>query len=216
MAKRARSFLPPAEQLDATIISWGKGKQLHRVHEVVHAGNGFNPSSRGNARFSPLVDSEGRIVPTLYAGTTLDCALMETIFHDVPFVAGFKPLSIQRMAGKVHSVFTPNADLKLIDLSTIAMRRLGVNRAHLIDTTKWHYPETRVWAQRLYAQHREAQGLRWTSRQDDSAHAVMLFGTRVKPADLLNSGPSRLLLADGLALRAVIDLAMRLGVTLVD
>jgi hypothetical protein len=143
MAKRAKSFLPPAEQLDATIVSWGEGQQLHRVHDAIYSGNGFNPSRRGTARFSPLRDSDGKVIPTLYAGTTLDCALMETIFHDVPFVAGFKPLSIKKLAGKVHTVFTPKVHFKLVDLGTIALRRLGVDRTHLIDTTKWHYPEVR-------------------------------------------------------------------------
>jgi hypothetical protein len=141
---------------------------------------------------------------------------METIFHDVPFVAGFKPLSIKKMAGKIHTVFTSNVDFKLVDLGTIALRRLGVDRAHLIDTTKRHYPETRKWAERLYGQFGDAQGLRWTSRQDDSAQAVMLFGTRAKSADLVISGPSTPLLAGDLATAAVIDLAMRLGVTLVE
>lgn len=216
MAKRAKRFLPPAEELDATIISWGKGQQLHRVHDAVYRGNGFNPSRKGNARFSPITDSDGKIIPTLYAGTTLDCALMETIFHDVPFIAGFKPLSIKKMVGKVHSVLTPNVDLKLIDLSTIAMRRLGVDRAHLIDTTKRHYPETRSWAERLYAEFDKAQGLRWTSRQDDSAQAVMLFGTRVKSEALVVAGAAMPLLAGDLASTAVIKLAMRLEVTLVE
>ena len=110
------------------------------------------------------------------------------------------------MVGKVHSVFTPNVDLKLIDLSTIATRRLGVDRVHLIDTTKWHYPETQKWAERLYVEFREAQGLRWTSRQDDRAQAVMLFGTRAKSEDLVVAGVAT----------AVIDLVTRLEVTLVE
>ena len=216
MVRRAKSFLPPATELDATIISWGNGRRMHRIHDFIYPGNGFNPSRRGNARFSPLLDSDGKIVPTLYAGTSLDCALMETIFHDVPFAVGFKPLSMKKMAGKVHTVFTPNVDLKLIDLSTIALRRLGVDRTHLIDTTKRHYPETRKWADRFYSQYGKVQGLRWTSRQDDNAHAVVLFGTRVKLANLVVAGPSSPLLTGDLASSAVINLAIRLGVTLVE
>lgn len=68
----------------------------------------------------------------------------------------------------------------------------------------------------LYAQYKEAQGLRWTSREDDSAQAVMLFGARVESAGLVVTGPSTAVLADNLASPAVIDLAMRLGVTLVE
>lgn len=216
MARRAKTFLPPADELDPTIVLWGKGQEFHRVHDAIYKGNEFNPSRKGNARFSPIRDSVGKIIPTLYAGSTLDCALMETMFHDVPFAAGFKPLSTKKMVRKVHTVFTPNVDFKLVDLGTIALRRLGVDRAHLIDTTKWHYPETRKWAERFYVQFGDLQGLRWTSRQDDSAKAVMLFGTRANSKDLVVSGPSTPLLVGGLATAPVIDLAMRLGVTLVE
>jgi hypothetical protein len=216
MARRAKTFLPPADELDATVVLWGKGQEFYRVHEAIYKGNGFNPNHKGNARFSPIRDSDGKIIPTLYAGTTLDCALMETIFHDVPFIASFKPLSIKKMVGKVHTVFTPNVDFKLIDLSTIALRRLGIDRAHLIDSTKWHYPETRKWAERFYAQYGDVQGLRWTSRQDNSAQAVILFGTRANSRDLVVSGPSTPLLAGDLASAAVINPAMRLAVTLVE
>jgi hypothetical protein len=76
MARRAKSFLPPADEVDATVILWGKGQEFYRVHDATYKGNGFNPSRKGNARFSPIRDSDGRIIPTLYAGTTLDCALI--------------------------------------------------------------------------------------------------------------------------------------------
>ena len=216
MARRAKFFQPPADELDATVVLWGKGQEFYRVHDAIYKGNEFNPSRKGNARFSPIRDSDGKIIPTLYAATSFDCALMETIFHDIPFVAGFKPLSIKKMVGKVHTVFTPKVDFKLVDLGTIALRRLGVDRAHLIDTTKWHYPETRKWAERFYAQFGDVQGLRWTSRQDDSSQAIMLFGTRAGSRDLVVSGPSTSLLSGDLVSAAVIDLAMRSGVTLVD
>lgn len=30
----------------------------------------------------------GASIPTLYGGTTFDCAAMETVFHDVPIAPG--------------------------------------------------------------------------------------------------------------------------------
>jgi hypothetical protein len=93
---------------------------------------------------------------------------------------------------------------------------LGVKRTQVIDTTKAHYPATRRWAQALYTQFPDAQGLRWTSRQDDQAHAVMLFGTRVRPSALGWDGSSESLLSEGYAHPSVIDMAIRIGVTLVD
>jgi RES domain len=215
MAKSAVGLPPPPKGLEATLVTWGGGLEFHRVHDLAFGGSEFNPSTKGNARFSPITDDAGALIPTLYAGTTLDCALMETIFHDVPFKAGFKPFSKLKMDGKVHSVLLPTADLRLVDLSTVALHKLGVKRTQLIDTTKAHYPATRRWAQAIYTQFPAAQGLRWTSRQDDQAHAVMLFGTRVSPSVVGWHGVSESLLQDGHASTSVIDLAARIGVTLV-
>jgi hypothetical protein len=94
----------------------------------------FNPSPAGNARFSPLVNAEGTVVPTIYAGATLDCALMETVFHDVPFVAGLKIWSkATHVAGNVYSQLTLSRNLALIDLSAIPLRKLGISRKDLIE-----------------------------------------------------------------------------------
>jgi hypothetical protein len=216
MAKSVVGLPPPPKRLDATLVTWRVGLEFHRVHDLAFGGSEFNTSTKGNARFSPITDDAGALIPTLYAGRTLDCALMETIFHDVSFKAGFKPLSKLRMDGKVHSVLLPTADLRLIDLSTVALHKLGVKRTQLIDTSKAHYPATRRWAQALYTQFPAAHGLRWTSRQDDQAHAVMLFGTRISPSDIAWDGSSESLLLDGHAHPSVIDLATRISVTLVD
>jgi hypothetical protein len=216
MAKRLADYLPPASPLDATLVTWKRGREMHRVHDVAYLGNQFNPSSSGNARFSPIYDPSGLILPTLYAGTTLDCALMETIFHDLPFKKGFKPVSKQKVVDKVHTILLPRVDLRLVDLSTIALHKLGIDRLHLIDTTKAHYPRTRSWAEALYAQISNAHGLSWTSRQHDHEQAVVLFGSRIKSSDLAVSGPSSPLMEESDVTLSVIELATKLGATLVD
>jgi len=216
MAKSAAGLPPPPKRLDATLVTWGGGLVFHRVHDIAFGGSEFNTSTKGNARLSPITDDAGALIPTLYAGTTLDCALMETIFHDVPFKAGFKPFPKLKMDGKVHSVLNRTANFRLIDLSTVALHKLGVRRTQLIDTTKAYYSATPRWAQALYTQFPDAQGLRWTSRQDDQAHALMLFGTRIGPSYLGRPGSSESLLLDGHAQPSVIDLATRIGVALVD
>ena len=149
MAKSAVALPPPPKSLDATLVTWGGGLEFHRVHDLASGGSEFNTSAKGNARFSPITDDAGVLIPTLYAGTTLDCALMETIFHDVSFKAGFKPFFKLKTDRRVHSVLLPTADLCLIDLSTVALHKLGVKRTQLIDTTKARYPATRRWAQAL-------------------------------------------------------------------
>jgi hypothetical protein len=215
MAKTA-CLLEPAASLQGTLIEWGGGKTLYRVHHERYQGDAFNPTRHGNARFRPLVDRSANVIPTLYAGSTLDCALMETVFHSVPYKPGFKRLSLSILDGQVNSALTLKRPLRLIDLGTIALHKLGIKRTQLIDTTEVHYPRTRRWAQAFYEQFPKAQGLRWTSRQDDHAHAVVLFGNRIKPSDLSTKSDLMPLITDGKAILPVLDLAIRLGVILAE
>lgn len=215
MAKAATSLEPP-ESLQGTLIEWGAGKTLYRVHHQRYRSNVFNPNRHGNARFSPILDRKGNIIPTLYAGTTLDCALMETVFHDVPYKIGFKPLTPSILDEQVHSAIQLKRSLRVIDLGTIALHKLGIKRSHLIDTTKALYPRTRRWAVAFHEQFPTAQGLRWTSRQDDHAFALVLFGSRVKSIDLTPHLEPTPLIENGEAILPVLELAVRLGITFVS
>jgi hypothetical protein len=197
MAKAVPGMAPPAGSLDAKLRSWGAGEIMHRVHDAVYPVDSFNPSPLGNARFSPIRDSAGNVIPTLYAATTPQGALMETVFHDVPYKPGFKRVSVGRLEGKLSSTLVFLSDFQLIDLGKIGLRRLGVHPHDLIDTTKAHYPETRKWAESLYAAYPQAQGLIWPSRQDDRARAVVLFGTRVGASELRPAGISIPLMENG-------------------
>jgi hypothetical protein len=162
------------------------------------------------------VNATRAVVPTLYAGTTLDCALMETVFHDVPFVAGPKMWSkATHVAGKVWSQLTLSRNLALIDLSAVPLHKLGISRKDLIECDGTQYPETRAWALALHDQYPNAEGLTWTSRQADPARALVLFEDRITGPALTASGmPTSLLLSDGSAILEVLMLAQRLGVLL--
>jgi hypothetical protein len=48
------------------------------------------PSARAAARISGPTMSRTAAIPTLYGGTSFNCASMETVFHDVPFSSGLK------------------------------------------------------------------------------------------------------------------------------
>lgn len=206
-------FTPPP-RLDLSFVSLPVGSLLHRVHGMQHTATEFNPGYQGNARFSPIQRSPDRPVPTLYAGSSRDCALMETVFHDVPYLPGYKTLDLARLDMKSHTILALQHTLQLVDLRSIALHKLGISRAELIDCEKAHYPRTRAWAQAIYQQCPQAQGLLWTSRRDDSAQAYMLFGDRV-PADALRVASDSLSLRHHLPTwEAVLALAERLGVCL--
>jgi hypothetical protein len=207
----------PSEKLNIALIDWGENERIYRVHSQNYGAAEFNTTARGEARFSPLLSSAGTVVPTLYAGSTLDCALMETVFHDVPFARGPKLHSkAKHIAGKFRSTLRLTRDVRLINLRAIPLRKLGISPTDLIVTDSSHYTETRSWAAALYQQCQEAEGLLWTSRQDDSATAIMLFGDRLpsSPIEIVAS-PLPLLLEDGAACDEVLNLAARLDVLLI-
>lgn len=205
----------PPSALHITSHVWPVGKLLHRVHLERHAPGAFNPGRDGNARFSPIADASGKAIPTLYAGSSFECAAMETVFHDVPFAAGLKTLDKRKLAGQIHSVLIPRTDLLLADLRNVPLRKLGVPRNRLIDTEKDTYGQTRKWAAAVHAQHPHIQGLCWTSRQDERAMALMLFGDRVARGSLAWQAPSRSLPGDERAYAELLALADMIGVRIV-
>jgi hypothetical protein len=141
---------------------------------------------------------------------------METVFHDVPFVAGPKIWpKATHVAGKVYSQLILDRNLALIDLSAVPLHKLGISRKDLIECDGSQYPETRAWALALHDQYPNAEGLTWTSRQADPARALVLFEDHLTAAALTASGvPTSLLLSDGSAILEVLMLAQRLGVLL--
>lgn len=188
---------------------------LHRVHPAQYAATQFNPGPNGNARFSPIQDSAGKSIPTIYAGETFECAAMETVFHDVSYEQGPKIYPKDRLKEHTHSTVETSQALLLADLGTKSLRKLGIQRKDLIETEKSEYPFTRKVAEAIHAQHYKIQGLRWTSRQDDSAYAYVLFGDRLDPATLNQIGQSRSLTNDPEAYDEILDLAKQIGVDVV-
>ncbi|MEY8709178.1 RES family NAD+ phosphorylase [Mangrovibacter phragmitis] len=207
--------LPHAGPLKTTTFLLNKGTVLHRVHLEQYAADQFNPGLQGNARFSPITNAQGEPIPTLYAGVTSDCAMMETVFHDVSFAPGLKTYDKNKLNGQVLSALEVTENLELLDLATVPLRKLGITRKELIDTEKDQYPVTRKWAEKLYQQCTSAQGLAWISRQDDTARAMILFGDRIKPASLCPMGGAKSLVNDAATYEDVLSLAARLGVLIV-
>ena len=206
---------PHAGTLKTTTYSLSKGTVLHRVHHEHYAANQYNPGLRGNARFSPIQDAEGDPISTLYAGVTKNCAMMETIFHDVSFAPGLKTFDKSKLEGQVHSTLEVLEDLELVDLASVALRKLGITRKQLIDTEKNLYPMTRQWAEKFYEQCPAVHGLAWISRQDDTARAMMFFGDRITPKSLAQIGESLSLINDTTTYDDVLELAEKLDVLIV-
>lgn len=154
-----------------------------RVYPKPYGALGFNASGAGNARFSPLRDTSGAIIPTLYAGSTPAVALMETVLHDAPWPSDGFILQLPRYSAENRRIvgFLNTDGLVLADFSSLGLRRLGIKKSAIIETDKTHYPVSRAVARRVYEQCLDVQGIQWRSRQDDGAHVVVLFETRMMP-----------------------------------
>lgn len=204
----------PPDNLDELVSRqiWPTNAIIHRIHPEQYGATQFNPGPAGNARFSPIRDSTGKSIATIYGGSTFNCAAMETVFHDVPHSLALKSVAKRKLKGHLHSRVTPTTELVLAELTTISLRKLGIRRGELIDSEKDVYPQTRVWAEAIHAQCTDVHGLLWVSRQDDTAKAVVLFEDRLSPAPLSSVGASVDIVQDAPTYAALIDLADGIGV----
>ncbi|MDN5753222.1 MAG: RES family NAD+ phosphorylase [Nitrosospira sp.] len=193
--------------------SWKKDHGIHRIHENAYRANEFNASGRGDARFSPLADAKGKVIPTLYGGNTFICAAMETVFHDLPdqnvddYILDFNDLDSLAVS-RIH----PVRELRLLSLVSRYLIPLKLKKTQVIETPVTDYPATTALALDWHTRYPDIDGLYWTSRQDDAAQACMLFGDRISEADLkieLNSDP----LQGPVHVKNLVDLARELGIS---
>ncbi|KEQ53753.1 RES domain-containing protein [Sphingobium chlorophenolicum] len=162
------------------------GTELDRIHPERFGSAQFNDTALGNARFSPIRDEGGAIIPTIYAAQSFESATCEIILRcpDTP------PRNRTRVAPRdivfpadyrhhAHSHVRTTADLNLVSLTIADQRRIGVNSNALLAGPKSTYPVTRGWAERIHKECPSAQGLFYTSYQYGPEFAVLLFGDRV-------------------------------------
>lgn len=173
-------------------VTLPSGTELHRIHHGDHKAAAYNDTSRGNARFSPIKDASGQIIPTIYGGETFECAVSEIILR-CPDSLSINPATGQLSPQIVfpneyrnhqHSLVRTTVEVKLLDLRVSGQRRIGVNQNALLAGPRSTYPETRAWAEKIHEACPDAQGLYYPSHQAGSAFAVVLFGDRIPATGL--------------------------------
>lgn len=179
---------PPAELDAPNAVKLAQGALLHRFHSGSLLGNAFNPCKGSPTRFAPLHDEHGFCVPSLYAGNTLEAAIYETVFHDVPLSARRKTVPTSAVAGRKHSILRVGRTLRLASLRAPDLMRWGVGRDVLIGGPPTSYARTALWAKAVHDQFDDVDGLIWTSKLCDPDSAVLLYGDRVAVDDLEVAG----------------------------
>lgn len=161
------------------------GTVLHRIHSNRFGSIEYNGTKLGDARFSPLQNLDGTIVPTIYAAASFECAVCETILRSPDMepinpVTGRQDNAVRpfKWRNSVHSTIRTLRELQLVDLTTQGQRRIGVEQNALLAGPTGTYPATRAWAEAIRAGCPDAHGLYYTSHQFGPAFAIVLFGDR--------------------------------------
>lgn len=164
-------------------VSLAAGTQLHRIHPMAYGPRQFNPSPDGNARFSPIRDTAGTIIPTIYAAQSFECAVCEIILRcpDMPASTkgAIRDVPPSKYKSHAHSKLTLRRDLKLVDLTNKGQRRIGIENNALMAGSSATYPVTRAWAERIHRECSDAHGIYYTSYQWGPEFAIIIFGDRL-------------------------------------
>lgn len=179
----------PPDPFDAEDFVLATGQPLYRVFTNIRTVNEFNPSGPpASQRFSFFGTPP---VPVLYAASTDEAAVCESLLHDIPVTGG--SLTPARYRNKVMGLVRPARDLRLAGFAGTGLRRLGVEQGQLTDTAMSQYPRTNRWAEAAHTA--GFDGIAWMSRKCNNAEAYVLFGDRVTTSDLvLDTGFARVFL----------------------
>jgi len=200
---------PPESGLDPHVVPF-KPKRLFRVHPTKHASNSFNPGF-GIGRFHPIFDQSGKPIPTLYASDQINGALSETVFRNI--ISGDVVYQAE-LIDKYLSRIQYQKELQLIDLTGNYIKRLKITRRQLIESEEEYYKITARWAEALHSACPSAHGIKWVSRQFDTAKSILLFGDRVEQSQLKDRNKSELI-ESGEGLRHVLKAAMEANIKVV-
>ncbi|MET0962036.1 MAG: RES family NAD+ phosphorylase [Noviherbaspirillum sp.] len=116
----------------------------------------------------------------MYAAMTPAGAIAEVVLHDVPMPSAGHVHDWERdKASDLHLGEIAIPRLKLIDLTSTGLRRIGLYVHDLFGTESVDYPRTRDWGLYIWQNHKDAQGLYWMSVREKGCPVVMLFGDRL-------------------------------------
>jgi hypothetical protein len=203
------SIVPfPPSPLKCNVYTLPAGTVVHRIHDTCFAPEQFNPGIKGNSRFAPIIAADGSRIPTTYAATTYDCAVYETVFHDIDPEEPFKSVPWTSIKKLSYSTLEVTRGIRLAKFFSADLMKWNCSRNQIIDTPPSTYPQTRLWSAAVYNSNESIDGMVWTSRKYDEEKVMLLFGTRLKKSDLVAKS-SVVIVSDALVLGDLYALAKR-------
>lgn len=144
----------------------------------------------GDTRFAPIDDATGASVHTYYAASAVECAILESVLHDIPLEPPGQLDADRLQSYRIATIAFGDA-LECVSFHTPHLPALKISRGQLIDSLPAHYARTRAWAEAAYRQCPTAQAIAYGSRRHDAHRCVMLFGQRLPTPrfDVLDDRP---------------------------
>lgn len=139
--------------------------------------NEFNAGNGSPTRFAFFGTP---VIAVLYGAQTIDAAICESLLHDIPQAGGL--LRPRAYRDKIGARLTVGRNLKLASFMGLGLKALKIEQSQLTDTSPTTYNYTVAWAKAAYDA--GFDGAVWMSRRCNTDRAYVLFGDRVKPADL--------------------------------
>lgn len=183
--------MPSPGALDPLMETLATGSELVRIYPRGRGALTFNPTD-ALGRFRPVRSGRGEVVPTAYLAADEETALAETLLR------GVSALERRVLPRRLYRAQADGLALRRLMLARpvrvarlhgAGLVRLGLLRRHVIDCEEADYPYTAAWAQALWGCRRRPAGIAWTSHQNDSAGAYLLWERRLQRGQLLASGP---------------------------
>lgn len=187
----SRPAVPRPGNLSPAIEVLQPGSALIRVYRRRSGPLEFNGGD-AVARFRPIRTTSGTVVPTAYGAHDQETAIAEAVLRGVSALNLGSPrrrLFRLEVDGLDMARLRTTRPLRLVRLHGLGLTRLNLLREHVIDSPECEYGYTAAWAQTLYGHRSRPHGLVWTSRQNDTSRALILWGgTRVRPGWLQLEG----------------------------
>lgn len=159
------------------------GACIFRCHHLGISGDAFSTRRRPVGRFTPLISSEGEIVPTLYAAENFDAAVYETVLRQERSPEAIVQHSVVNSFGV--SQISVCRELLMVELYTPELRRWSIDESKLFFPRKSNLSACRALAAGIWRDNPRANGIVWCSRQDSASDAYLIFGDRCRDGDLL-------------------------------
>ena len=134
-------------------------------------------------RFTDLPDGNGQRILTSSVAPTLNCAAHGAASHGVP--DRIQSIPRQCLDNCMIRILETSMESELVPLFTPELKRWKIDPADFFKPSDAAYRDCRTLGFRAWHDNPDAHGLIWTSVQDSGAHAILLFGDRLKPKDLV-------------------------------